>query len=294
MTHKEIRSIILVSSREKTKRDFFEKKRLEHNCSPSEYYHALIDIFEIMSRELEQADTYHYTVIGADGQQLYESIPDSEERCNRSNLEYAKNLGRISNYKICLDLSPETFGEIDGNVMYLEEFLEIKPHLDAYCSWLRKEFPSDFVPFESLFQNTENEIPNAPILQFDENNNLKKKLGKSEAYIKEEAEVKTYIHDALQALDPNVGWKYAFTKEEDYKSLVNVLTDFFMGNKYTLPSDIRLKIDCKTKLAKVLRDIHKQNSKNKLKRDEDFYKILKILSPFKDQINSDIYNSLIK
>ena len=106
---------------------------------------------------------------------------------------------------------------------------------------------------------------------------------------------KEIIISELETLDKNVGWGYAFTSETDYNTFLNLLTNFFEYNSYTLPKTaIRLKIGCKTKLAITLNVIYKQLSEKALKSDKELFNIVRVLSHFKGLSDTDIYKAMTK
>lgn len=92
------------------------------------------------------------------------------------------------------------------------------------------------------------------------------------------------------------GWKYAFFSEEDFKSWIDLLTTFFEYKPYSLPKEaLRLKPRCTTKLAVVLREIHKElSNSDTLKNDDEFFDILRVLNEFKNKPNNELYKALIR
>ena len=94
----------------------------------------------------------------------------------------------------------------------------------------------------------------------------------------------------------NRGWEYAFTSEQDYNLFVNLLTDFFQHNEYTLPEkQIQLKRGCKTKLASILGKIHSELSNvDKFSSDTNYFEVVKCLSHFTKLSNEELYKSLTR
>jgi hypothetical protein len=114
-----------------------------------------------------------------------------------------------------------------------------------------------------------------------------------------ETETEEPINPTKQLITQNIegidqqGWKYAFRSDSDYETFVNLLTDFFELKEYSLPKTvIQLKRDCKTKLAKALREIHKELSEDKLSSDNKFFEIVETLNHFKNK--SDLYKALTR
>ena len=87
-------------------------------------------------------------------------------------------------------------------------------------------------------------------------------------------------------------WKFAFRKKEDFNLFVTLLIKFFTGEKYDQYSTISLKSSCKTRLARILREIYKELSEDKMRSNERFLDIVRILSPYKDDPN--LYRTLTK
>ena len=109
------------------------------------------------------------------------------------------------------------------------------------------------------------------------------------------SKTKKMIADELEIMDKNKGWAYAFKTESDYNSFVDLLTCYFEFKEFTLPSTtIKLTRDCKTKLAKTLRPIHKELSEKALKSDTDFFKIVRILSHFENLNDDEIYKTITR
>lgn len=89
------------------------------------------------------------------------------------------------------------------------------------------------------------------------------------------------------------GWMSAFNSEKDYKEFILILHNFFNNEPYDIENlSIKLKRKTKTMVASVLRDIHKDLSERALKSDENFFQIVKVLSPFSDESNDKIYKAL--
>lgn len=112
--------------------------------------------------------------------------------------------------------------------------------------------------------------------------------------LEEGSRTKMLIEEQFKLLDVEVGWKYAFFKEEDYKTFVNILVTFFEGTDYDLKNYtiIKLKPSCKIKLAKTLYSIYRELSEVKLKSNTDFLNIIRLLSRFKD--DNDLYKTLTR
>ncbi|MFO8065951.1 MAG: hypothetical protein R6U11_00070, partial [Bacteroidales bacterium] len=105
---------------------------------------------------------------------------------------------------------------------------------------------------------------------------------------------KKIIEDHFSNIDEK-GWEYAFRYKEDYESFVSLLTKFFEQNEYKLPDNIiKLKRDCKTKLAKTLRDIHRDLSEHKLRTDYNFFEIIRILNHFEALSNNELEKTLTR
>ena len=103
------------------------------------------------------------------------------------------------------------------------------------------------------------------------------------------------INKHIKTLDNNAGWGYAFKNENDYTVFLNLLTYYFTNESYKLPEiPIKLKRDCKTRLAKVLSPIHKELSEKPLKSDKEFFKILKVLNHFKNLSNVQLYDAITR
>jgi hypothetical protein len=118
---------------------------------------------------------------------------------------------------------------------------------------------------------------------------LKEKLEKSLDQENEELVwQKKVIIEKIEGIDNEKGWSYVFRTEDDYNMFVNILTEYFTENKYTLPDKpINLKRNCKTRLGKTLGEIHYEISEKELKTDHQFHVIVRKLSHFENE--KDLY-----
>lgn len=89
-----------------------------------------------------------------------------------------------------------------------------------------------------------------------------------------------------------IDWKFAFKQEKDFNEFVTLLTLFFTGEKYKLTDTISLKAGSKTRLARILRNIYRELSEDKMRSNEKFFSIVGILSPYKNDPN--LYETLTK
>lgn len=89
-----------------------------------------------------------------------------------------------------------------------------------------------------------------------------------------------------------IDWSFAFKQKKDFDTFITILTDFFTGTEYHLCDTISLKSSCKTRLARILKDIYMGLSEDKLRSNKKFFDIVRVLSPYKDDPN--LYNTLTK
>jgi hypothetical protein len=106
----------------------------------------------------------------------------------------------------------------------------------------------------------------------------------------EHSRTKQNITQMFETMD-NEGWEYAFRSENDYNTFTDLLTNFFEYKEYHLPKTlIQLKKRCKTKLGRILGEIHKELSENALKSDKKYFEILKCLNHYQNE--TDLYKVL--
>jgi len=112
---------------------------------------------------------------------------------------------------------------------------------------------------------------------------------------KHENRTKQVITEAFEKID-NKGWEYAFVSEKDYILFTDILTNFFECKSYSLPkTTIKLKRTCKTKIAKVLGEIHKElSNENKLSTDNKYFELIRVLSHFENEVNANLYKALTR
>lgn len=112
----------------------------------------------------------------------------------------------------------------------------------------------------------------------------------------EPSKEKVKIIKELNAIDKN-GWSYAFTSEDDFNTFVELLTNYFQQKEFKIPTEtIKLKRNCKTKLAKAFNPIHINlgHDDKKLKSDIEFFDIIRVLNHFKELSNADIYDAITR
>lgn len=112
---------------------------------------------------------------------------------------------------------------------------------------------------------------------------------------KEQNRTKQVIAETFENMDKK-GWQYAFVYEQDYNLFTDLLTNFFESKTYTLPETIiQLKRACKTKVGKVLGEIHKELSyENKLSTDTKYFQLIRVLSHFEKETEGDLYKALTR
>jgi len=140
------------------------------------------------------------------------------------------------------------------------------------------------------FKTIKNTIETTILEEFD-----KPKLNledKDELYYKT---IKT-IKDTFNTIDLEKEWEYCFTTEEDFNKYTTILTDYFNLNKKVNSQKTQIKAikGTKSKTAKILRKIYNESTEKKLRGNNDFFEIVKILSTFKDLSLEKIYDSLSK
>lgn len=110
-----------------------------------------------------------------------------------------------------------------------------------------------------------------------------------------ESRTKKVIFETITNIDKQ-GWQYAFVSEQDYNLFIDLLTNFFEYKPYTLPETIiQLKRTCKTKVAKVLGEIHKElSNENKLSTDTKYFQLIRVLSHFEKETEGDLYKALTR
>jgi len=122
-----------------------------------------------------------------------------------------------------------------------------------------------------------------------------KKEAKSEnSAANQQSEFSKLIRDNFNGLNSD-GWRSLFLTEGDFISFVHILTNFFECKPYKIENlTINLKRNTKTKVAAILSDIHKDLSENQLRKDKEFFKIVRILNHFRDEEENDLYKALTR
>lgn len=164
-----------------------------------------------------------------------------------------------------------SFGEYDFFVDLDEKVIEEREELDDFLT----------VKFAKLSED----------LTTDTNANLSNDINE----IIKAADKVNAIKQRFEAVDIDKSWKYFFNNETEYVAFVKLLAAFFSGAGYTLPeTPFFIRQGCKTKIAKVLRDVYSDFGVNKLRRDVNYYEIIRTLSVFAKIDDSGIYLLLTK
>lgn len=110
---------------------------------------------------------------------------------------------------------------------------------------------------------------------------------------KPQNEIESLIHQHFENMHEK-GWSYAFITKEDYNYFVDLLSKDLHNEEYKLPStEITLKRRTKTGIGRVLGELHKYKGE-KLRTDENFFNLIRILEPFKDESNQGLEKILTR
>lgn len=104
-----------------------------------------------------------------------------------------------------------------------------------------------------------------------------------------DSNLKDRIKEFFVTIDTS-GWKYVFSNEQDFNKLIGILVQHFDSKKLNTLTSIKVKTNCKTKLALMLKEIHKEFGSTKLKQDTQFFEIIKSISIFKNE--ADLYKTI--
>lgn len=109
-------------------------------------------------------------------------------------------------------------------------------------------------------------------------------------------DMKEDIKERIQNVDITKGWQYAFKNDKDFEEFAQLLADYFSDNidenkiNQLQQGKIKLKPNCKTRLAPVLKEIQQEFGKSKLTRDEGFLNILRTLDHYSKEL--DLYRTI--
>lgn len=92
------------------------------------------------------------------------------------------------------------------------------------------------------------------------------------------------------------GIKDCFQRKEDYNLFIDILTNFFEYKPYEFPNNpIELKRGSKTKVFAIFNPIHKElSNKDALKTDVEYFEIIRLLSPYRDLADIEIYKGITR
>jgi hypothetical protein len=104
------------------------------------------------------------------------------------------------------------------------------------------------------------------------------------------------IKNTFNSIDLEKEWEYCFTNEEDFNTYTTILADYFNPDTKVNSQNIQIQAikGTKSKTAKILRKIYNESTEKKLRGNNDYFEIVKILSTFKDLSLEKIYDSLGK
>ncbi|WP_026994793.1 hypothetical protein [Flectobacillus major] len=103
------------------------------------------------------------------------------------------------------------------------------------------------------------------------------------------------IIESLTNIDTK-GWEYVFVSEKDFNKFTYLLTLFFENKLDSIPEiTIPLTRNCKTRLGRVLGEIHKKLCDDtQLSKDKKYFELIRILSHFRDEHEHELYKKLTR
>lgn len=86
-----------------------------------------------------------------------------------------------------------------------------------------------------------------------------------------------------------------FVYEKDCDRLIDIILKYATCKKYDKGSVIKIRRNKKTKVVGAFKEIHRQlYIVDVLRKDVDYLNIIKILEPFKDLSDLEVYNAILK
>lgn len=179
----------------------------------------------------------------------------------------------------------------DLNAFYLAW---LKSELNTIENWLSNVCPNG-KPKRSPSVSDQIEIGKYKNFVFQEIEKIEKAENNNSEHKSIDNRTKKLICEIFTNIDSK-GWNYAFETELDFNLFTDLLARFFEYEPFELPKTIiKLKRNCKTKVAKALGEIHKElSNQNKLINDNEYFKIIRVLSPFETTIKTDLYKALTR
>jgi hypothetical protein len=99
----------------------------------------------------------------------------------------------------------------------------------------------------------------------------------------------------IEDIDKNKSWNYVFKNKDDFDIFTSILAKFFKFEPYDLPAkSIEIKKYSKSRFAQTLRQIHNELAGEDvaLKKDIEFYKIMRVISIYNIKTDDQLYNCL--
>lgn len=129
-------------------------------------------------------------------------------------------------------------------------------------------------------------------LQDSDNQGIHCKMGTGKD---NDSNVRQKIWGFFDAIDKEKKWGYAFRNINDFTTFVDLLQSFFDRKTYEVPKNlIILRSRTQTRVARTLREIVQELSPSTLRNNDDLFRIVRVLSPFAEMSNEQIYRALTR
>lgn len=170
-----------------------------------------------------------------------------------------------------------------------DKLSKLRKFVFCYPEWIRQfeeENNVSIKPFPPTLINS----------QLLEGNSHKVQKNKSPEDSEKESEIRAFIKQRVESIDPDLKWEYVFFNSNDYELFTDCMTNYFMDRTFKWPKLINLKQGCKTRFVPFFNTIHKKFKLRtpNLKKYSGYYEFLKIFDVFKDLDNSNIYDDITK
>jgi len=175
---------------------------------------------------------------------------------------------------------------------YKDDFFKVDmhdPYFDKDCNWYKLIY-KDLQIIKGILEGYLRELKIQNSIEVNSTVNIESNFENKD----DNNHIEKFILEEFNNMHKD-NWKYAFINESDFLKFVKILTCYFQNIQYELPNEpIKLKRGCKTVLSRVFNPIHKEFKTIKLKHDNEYLNIIRVLEHFNKLSDASIYKDITR
>jgi len=175
---------------------------------------------------------------------------------------------------------------------YKDDFFKVEmhdPYFDKDCNWYKLIY-KDLQIIKGILEGYLRELKIQNSIEVNSTVNIESNFENKD----DNNHIEKFILEEFNNMHKD-NWKYAFINESDFLKFVKILTCYFQNIQYELPNEpIKLKRGCKTVLSRVFNPIHKEFKTIKLKHDNEYLNIIRVLEHFNKLSDASIYKDITR